>query len=265
VDYGKYYITPACDPFVNMAMDEWFFEILRTKSSPCRAIVRLYSWKSGAITIGYNQDYSKAVRRSYLKSGIPVIRRITGGRAIYHDPSEITFSLALNLGILLPDKRSLTETNELITESLIEILNQIGIRAARIKVPVTGQGQRPDAAAKSCFDSLSRFEIVSGSAKVAGGAQRRIGSYFIHQGSLKVNGIVACKAIGQSGNGPEKASEIPAGNCKPYSIGDFSAVVDQVFSRKLGLELKLSRFSPPERRKFENYLAEFKKNRLKRR
>ncbi len=90
---GLFIYTPSRDPFLNMAMDEWLFDEVCHGLLADSAILRIYSWSVPAITIGYNQDQNKAVDWGLHRSDTPVIRRITGGRGIFHESTEITFSL----------------------------------------------------------------------------------------------------------------------------------------------------------------------------
>ena len=100
---------PESDPYFNMACDNALFSVLSRRSAEVTAILRLYSWKIPAITIGYNQDVSKALDLTRVEDGLPVIRRITGGRAIYHDRSEITFSLTARMDRLPMGPKGLGE------------------------------------------------------------------------------------------------------------------------------------------------------------
>ncbi|MCK4573421.1 MAG: hypothetical protein KAU36_03575, partial [candidate division Zixibacteria bacterium] len=83
----------AAGPHFNMAFDEWLFA--RACESPGSIMLRLYSWRPGAITFGFNQKEQTAVDCERL-NGTPLIRRVTGGRALYHDPSELTYAIAVN-------------------------------------------------------------------------------------------------------------------------------------------------------------------------
>lgn len=233
---GCYFITPGAEPHFNMAFDNWLFENISNGQNKIPAYMRLYSWSSPAITYGYNQSLSRILNRNLLPENTPVIKRITGGRAIYHDISEITFSLIANLEIFPENRRGLAQVNGMISESIVEILNKVGINSNWAKSSasdfMTGEGART----KACFSSHSRYEVFAEGRKIAAGAQRRAGMYFIHQGSLKVNGIAPCPAIGQQGM-DEDYSTSTGGRNRKYDIADFKTAFGDVFSRKLGLVL----------------------------
>lgn len=78
----------AGDAFTNMAIDE----ALLLSGRPT---LRLYRWRPSAISIGYFQSIAEEVNLAECRRcGVDVVRRITGGGAVYHDSEgEITYSL----------------------------------------------------------------------------------------------------------------------------------------------------------------------------
>jgi lipoate-protein ligase A len=90
------------DGFMNMAIDE---AILRARiSERVPNTLRLYRWDPSAVSIGKFQNLQKEV---YLENcqrlGVDVVRRISGGGAVYHDAEdEVTYGLiarAEDLGV----------------------------------------------------------------------------------------------------------------------------------------------------------------------
>ena len=78
---------------MQMAIDEAILIARVKKQSP--GTIRFYSWKPKAITIGYFQSLKKEVDEKKAKVlGIDVIRRYTGGGAVFHD-KEITYSICI--------------------------------------------------------------------------------------------------------------------------------------------------------------------------
>ena len=45
---------------------------------------RFYAWKPYAVTLGYNQDSSNIDTVKCMQAGVDVVRRPTGGRAVFH-------------------------------------------------------------------------------------------------------------------------------------------------------------------------------------
>ena len=79
------------DAFTNMAIDEALtFYVYKTKIP----VLRLgYRWQEpGGVSLGLNQN-TKDVNIDYcLQQGIPVVRRPTGGMALYHSPRDFTYA-----------------------------------------------------------------------------------------------------------------------------------------------------------------------------
>jgi lipoate-protein ligase A len=112
---------PANDAYTNMAIDE----ALLVNGTPT---LRLYSWVPSAISIGYFQSITDEVNISECKKqGVDVVRRITGGGAVYHDENgEITYSFVCPQH-LVPSK--ILDSYTLICTALASGLNQLGLNA----------------------------------------------------------------------------------------------------------------------------------------
>ncbi len=83
----------TCDAHTNMAIDEAILTA-RTKNLIPNTI-RFYCWKPSAISIGKFQNIeNEAHLDNCTKYGVDIVRRITGGGAVYHDAEgEITYSI----------------------------------------------------------------------------------------------------------------------------------------------------------------------------
>ena len=81
------------DASTQMAIDEAIAMNRLTENNP--NTVRLYRWKPSAVSIGYFQSLEKEVNlEECSRLGVDIIRRITGGGAVFHDyDGEITYSL----------------------------------------------------------------------------------------------------------------------------------------------------------------------------
>jgi len=186
--YGIFYATFSCGPFFNMAMDEWMFR--RAIDCPGTILLRLYTWNSGAITFGINQNVNRVVNERKL-NGTPLIRRATGGRALYHEPSELTYSIAVNsagLGITA-FKGSLGESSRAISLALLQFLGAMDIRAHYVRLSSEQFLSKESFHSQPCFQSSARQEIVGEKGKIIASAQRRIGDAFLQHGSIKINGV----------------------------------------------------------------------------
>lgn len=78
--------------YYHMAMDEALLFSVAMGGAP---ILRLYVFSSPTVTLGYFQRVGDVVDLEFArKEGIDVVRRATGGGAVYHDPrGEVTYSV----------------------------------------------------------------------------------------------------------------------------------------------------------------------------
>ncbi len=162
--------------FFNMAFDEAISEAIRQKLSP--PTLRIYQWDRPSISIGYFQKISDIDIDYCNKMGYPVVRRLTGGKAILHD-SELTYSFsALKDSSLF--KGSLLENYIIVSEALILGLKLNGINAKiSLKRKRTPIHKNP-----ACFKTLSYGEITVNGKKVIGSAQKKFSNAFMQQGSI---------------------------------------------------------------------------------
>jgi lipoate---protein ligase len=81
--------------YANMAIDEAILKHVVAGESPCT--LRFYRWQPSAVSIGYFQSMEQEVDLAACEArGVDVIRRLTGGGAVYHDyDGEITYSLTM--------------------------------------------------------------------------------------------------------------------------------------------------------------------------
>ena len=114
--------------FWNMALDEAVLKAVIEKKSP--HTIRFYKWNPSTVSIGRNQSLSDEVDLKIAKNkGFNIVRRITGGGAVFHDEErEITYSIVCPLGFLenLNAKRVIDQY-EIITQGIIEGLIFYGL------------------------------------------------------------------------------------------------------------------------------------------
>lgn len=117
------------DAFTNMAIDE---AILTARiAGKVSNTLRFYRWKPSAVSIGRFQDlFSEVHVENCRKYGVDIVRRITGGGAVYHAyEGEITYSVVVdgkNLGYADMDIISAYKT---ICKGLIEAVKILGTTA----------------------------------------------------------------------------------------------------------------------------------------
>lgn len=111
---------------VNMATDEAVADAVKAGISP--PTIRFYRWKPSAITIGCFQCLHDEVSVAGCKEkGIDLVRRRTGGGAVYHDQAgEITYS------VIAPERyfdRDIKTSYKEICSWVVEGLAIAGIKA----------------------------------------------------------------------------------------------------------------------------------------
>ncbi len=143
--------------FKNMAVDE---AIMRN----CKRVgptLRLYSWKPAAVSIGYFQAIEEEVDLKKCKQiGVDVVRRITGGGAVFHD-AELTYSFFCSEESKIVPKNIL-ESYARVCNSLVLGFEELGLEAE--------------------FVPLN--DIVVGGKKISGNAQTRRNGIVLQHGTI---------------------------------------------------------------------------------
>lgn len=80
--------NPSTDPQYNMSFDEWCLEHLPSDDT------FFYLWRnSPSVIVGRNQVIEDEVNVDYAREhGIQIVRRSTGGGAVYHDLQNLNYS-----------------------------------------------------------------------------------------------------------------------------------------------------------------------------
>ena len=115
------------DAFTNMAIDEAIMKA-RIEGTVSNTL-RFYQWKPSAVTIGrFQNPFQEVYIENCKKQRVDVVRRITGGGAVYHDcDGEITYSVVVNekdLGSV-----DVVVAYNLICTCLIEAAKTLGVKA----------------------------------------------------------------------------------------------------------------------------------------
>lgn len=136
---------------MNMAIDEAL--MLKSKVPA----LRIYGWKPSAVSIGYFQGMGQEVNlKMCRKKGIDVVRRATGGGAVFHE-DEITYSF-----VTRAFPKDIMASYMLICSAIIKGLSAAGIQAE--------------------FSRIN--DIVVGGKKISGNAQTRKDGALLQHGTL---------------------------------------------------------------------------------
>lgn len=130
---------------LNMGLDEAVMENVAAGNSP--PTLRLYRWDPAAVSIGCFQSLHDEVDTAECRGrGVDVVRRITGGGAVYHG-DEITYSVAAPLDAV-PD--GVTESYREICGWLVHALETLDMDAAFEPVnDVTVNGRKVSGSAQT--------------------------------------------------------------------------------------------------------------------
>ncbi|MDH4155755.1 MAG: hypothetical protein OEW00_00565, partial [candidate division Zixibacteria bacterium] len=194
-----------------------------------------------------------------------VIRRVTGGRALFHDPSEVTYAIAVNTAGSERDSLagSLSASSKAVAAALKVYLQRLGIACSFARDAGVPDGQPGFFHKAPCFASASRHELVAGGQKVAASAQRRIGGSFLQHGSLKIRGAAWHPALGRARVSTKAANELEALNAAEFNI--LADLFRDVVSSWFDLDIEEATLSEQERTELTKEVAFLQKNSLSRR
>lgn len=143
---------------MNMAIDESICESVLEGERPT---IRFYGWSPSAISIGYFQSLEKEVDlEKCAQMNVDVVRRRTGGGAVYHDTEgEITYSIIAKEENF---PKGITQSYQVICKSIIDSLTKIGI--------------------DSQFKPIN--DIIVNGKKISGNAQTRRNGILLQHGTI---------------------------------------------------------------------------------
>ncbi len=143
--------------------------------------LRLYSWQPWTLSLGYNQEERGIDREAIRALGFDLVRRPTGGRAVFH-AEELTY------GVAMPSRGSgVHATYAAITDALrrgLEGLGADGLEFSRSQPDFRRHYEDDDSA--SCFSASALNELTWRGRKLLGSAQRRYDGVLLQHGSLLI-------------------------------------------------------------------------------
>ncbi|MFX0097652.1 MAG: biotin/lipoate A/B protein ligase family protein [Candidatus Hodarchaeota archaeon] len=149
---------------MTMAIDEAILRLTALGRSP--PTLRLYRWNPSTVSIGYFQSIHEEVDLEVCRElEVDVVRRITGGGAVYHDyDGEITYSM-----IVKEDNpkipRNIMESYRLICQGIVGGIKNLGLNAE--------------------FKPIN--DIIANGRKISGNAQTRRQNVFLQHGTILVD------------------------------------------------------------------------------
>ncbi|MHA3773961.1 lipoate--protein ligase family protein [Verrucomicrobiota bacterium sgz303538] len=203
---------------MNMAIDE---VLLQHAKVP---LLRVYQWAGHSVSFGY---FGKVAEVETSWPGRELVRRWTGGGVVPHG-EDFTYTLIVPRDVPFARETPLTSyavIHEYIARLLAETLRERPqlAKAASQKI------------SNACFENPAQHDVLIGSEKVAGAAQRRTLNGLLHQGSIQVKhlpeefGERLARALAESVTSRELAeSEVD--------------LAGEIAARKYGSEAWLRRF-----------------------
>ena len=160
----------------NMALDEALLDSVA--ANPSFSVVRTYEWSAPTLSLGYFQEFAEALDDPRWFD-VPIVRRPTGGGALWHD-REITYAVVIPS--THPAARPSRTLYRTIHEAIAGTLRTLDVEAVR-----RGSSVDPGETARRpflCFTDRDSEDIVCGTAKLVGSAQRRRSGAVLQHGSL---------------------------------------------------------------------------------
>jgi lipoate-protein ligase A len=145
--------------------------------------LRLYTWAERCVTIGCGQSITDIDLEYCTAAGLPVLRRLSGGTAVLHEPSQLAFMMVLPSAHPLV-RGDVVESYAPVSRALLRALGHLGIPAEALP-PHAARALPADPLGRAaCFGALAPYEIVWRGRKLIGHAQVRRRSAVLLGGTL---------------------------------------------------------------------------------
>lgn len=111
------------DPRINLAIETYLVQEM-----PVEEPILLFYINEPSIIIGRNQNTIEEINTDYVEqAGIHVVRRLSGGGAVYHDFGNLNFSF------IMPDDGNSFRNFGKVTQPIIDALHDMGVEGAELK------------------------------------------------------------------------------------------------------------------------------------
>jgi len=181
----------------NMASDA---ALLAESNVTGQAFLRLYRFDPPCLSLGRNEPADQYDQDAIARLGLDVVRRPTGGRAVWHQ-DEVTYAVVAPIAVF----GGVRTAYHAIHERLALALRSLGVDATlALDHPATPSTllQHP----APCFAAPSGGEVLVAGRKLIGSAQVRMRSAFLQHGSILLDGsqdVVSIVSRQQSAVGGE--------------------------------------------------------------
>ncbi|MBL8898691.1 MAG: lipoate--protein ligase family protein [Planctomycetes bacterium] len=158
-------------PALNLALDA---ALLEGRAKPT---IRLYRWAPTGLSLGRFQPREEIEPLRANLGPHELVRRSTGGRAIWHDARELTFAYVVPAP---PRGENVLASFERVHRAILECLSIPGLRFVRDEPALCSDR----AGSPWCFERATELCLALDGRKVLGSAQRRSRGWTLHHGSL---------------------------------------------------------------------------------
>lgn len=111
------------DPRINLAIEIFLLQEMKVDEP-----ILLFYINEPSIIIGRNQNTIEEINKDYVDAhGIHVVRRFSGGGAVYHDFGNLNFSF------IMPDDGNSFHDFEKLTKPIVQALHEMGVEGAQLK------------------------------------------------------------------------------------------------------------------------------------
>lgn len=154
----KYLEVKSTDPYLNLALENYMFEYMPSEED------YFLLWQvDNSILIGKHQNTVEEINKEFVdQHDIKVVRRLTGGGAVFHDLGNVNFSF------IVKRRKNRDFDFRFFVEPVLRVMNTLGIKA----------------------EFSGRNDLLIDGMKFSGNAQCAKGDRLLHHGCIMVNANV---------------------------------------------------------------------------
>ncbi len=109
---------------MNMAIDHFIYESVASGQLPT---IRFYKWLNSSVSISFYQNSHEINLEACRRHNIDLVRRMTGGRAVFHDKADFTYSVVAPIRVF---NYNIKTAYKEICFCIIKALKELGIKAS---------------------------------------------------------------------------------------------------------------------------------------
>lgn len=154
----KYLEVKSTDPYLNLALENYMFEYMPSEED------YFLLWQvDNSILIGKHQNTVEEINKEFVdQHDIKVVRRLTGGGAVFHDLGNVNFSF------IVKRRKNRDFDFHFFVEPVLRVMNTLGIKA----------------------EFSGRNDLLIDGMKFSGNAQCAKADRLLHHGCIMVNANV---------------------------------------------------------------------------